>query len=285
VRKIDFHKIAEAVEQVCIDICHQLPDDVLSAIKESAEKESNPRAVEILNQLIENNKIAAKDNIPLCQDTGLVVVFAEQGVETVVSENDKNRPLEDAVNEGVKRGYRKGYLRKSVVDDPLKNRRNTGTNIPSIFHLEQSDGDKIKLSLMAKGGGCENKSQFKMFNPTAESEEIINWVLQVVKQAGANACPPFIIGIGIGGNFEKSCLLSKKALLNRLDKENSQPYYAELEKQILNKVNSLGIGPQGLGGNTTALGVKIETAPCHIASLPVAVNIECHSHRHKSMVI
>lgn len=284
-RKIDFHTIAKAVETACIEINRRLPEDVLSALKKALEKESNPQAVEILNQLLENNNIAGENNIPLCQDTGLAVVFARQGIETVINKNGTPCTLEEAVNEGVKNGYEKGYLRKSVVKDPLENRKNTGTNTPSIFYLEQAAGDKIELSLMSKGGGCENKSQFKMFNPTADSDQIVEWIVEVVKQAGANACPPFIIGVGIGGNFEKSCLLSKKALLNRLDEKNDAPYYAGLEKQLLDKINSLSIGPQGLGGNTTALAVKIETAPCHIASLPVAVNIECHSHRHRSIII
>jgi fumarate hydratase subunit alpha len=285
VRKIDFYNIAETIEQAYIEINRILPDDVLNALKKALQKETNPQAVEILNQLLENNDTAGENNIPLCQDTGLAVVFARQGIDTAISKNDKLGTLEEAVTEGVKRGYEKGYLRKSVVQDPLENRKNTGTNTPSIFYLQQIPGDKIELSLMSKGGGCENKSQFKMFNPTAKPEDITSWIIEVVKQAGANACPPFVIGVGIGGDFEKSCLLSKKALLNRLDKENNYPFYAKLEKQLLNEINSLGIGPQGLGGDTTALGVKIETAPCHIASLPVAVNIECHSHRHKSIII
>jgi fumarate hydratase subunit alpha len=284
-RKIDYYKIVEIVEKTCIDICCRLSDDVLSAIKDAIKKESNPRAEDILKQLIENADIAKKEGIPLCQDTGLLVVFAEQGVECSVVKNNKPCPLEQAVNEGVKRGYQKGYLRKSVVSDPLKDRKNTNTNAPSLFYLSQSNGDKIKLSIMAKGGGCENKSQFKMFNPTAEKEEIIEWIVQIVKQAGANACPPFVIGVGIGGNFEKSCLLSKKSLLRDMQQYNDDVYYADLERELLKKINCLGIGAQGLGGDTTALGVKIETAPCHIASLPVAVNIECHSHRHKSIEI
>jgi len=220
----------------------------------------------------------------LCQDTGLTVVFVEQGAEVAVKA-DAGKTLFDAVNAGVKAGYENGFLRKSVVAEPLNNRRNTGSNTPAVIHLTIVPGNKLKITVMAKGGGCENKSQFKMFRPTAAKEEIINWIVSVAKQAGADACPPFIVGVGIGGNFELSCLLSKKALLRKLNQANSDKFYAKFEKELLSRINTLGLGPQGLGGDTTALAVLIETAPCHIASLPVAVNIECHSHRHKQAVI
>lgn len=287
-RYIKFEKIAETVESLCIAACHYLPDDVLAALENAAQRESNPRAVKILKQLIENARIAAEKRIPLCQDTGLAVVFVEQGSEVIVVPGKGeilNSPLVDAINAGVKAGYEKGYLRKSVVADPLNRRTNTGSNTPAIIHPTIVPGDRLKLTVMAKGGGCENKSQFKMFRPTAERDEIIDWIVDVVRSAGADACPPFIVGVGIGGDFELSCLLSKKAMLRDLRQPNSDEFYARLEADLFSRINSLNLGPQGLGGDTMALAVLVESAPCHIASLPVAVNIECHSHRHKTAIL
>lgn len=281
-RYIKFEKIAETVESLCIAACHDLPDDVLAALQKAARKESTPKAATVLKQLIENARIAAEEKIPLCQDTGLAVVFVEHGADVAVK---GEATVFDAINMGVKSGYEKGHLRKSVVADPLNKRTNTGSNTPAIIHHAIVPGDKLKLTVMAKGGGCENKSQFRMFRPTAERNEIIDWIVDVVRAAGADACPPFVVGIGIGGDFELSCLLSKKALLRDLGQPNSDEFYAELEADLLGRINSLGLGPQGLGGDTTALAVLVETAPCHIASLPVAVNIECHSHRHKTAII
>lgn len=283
-RNIEFEKIAEAVESLCIAAAYELPADVLSALEKAAQKETNPTAVKILSQLIENARIAKEEKIPLCQDTGLAVVFVEQGADVAV-EAQGGKTLVDAINAGVAAGYEKGYLRKSIVAEPLSKRKNTGTNAPAIIHHTIMPGDKLKITVMAKGGGCENKSSFKMFKPTAERAEIIEWVVGVVKTAGADACPPFIVGVGVGGDFELSCLLSKKALLRNLGEKNGNKFYADLESDLLSAINALGLGPQGLGGDTTALAVGVETAPCHIASLPVAVNIECHSHRHKSAVI
>jgi len=284
VRYIRFEKIAETVERLCIDCCYKLGEDVLAALEGAVKRETNPAAVQILNQLIENAHIAKAEKIPLCQDTGLAVVFVEQGCDVVVK-SDAGRTLPEAVNAGIMAGYEKGYLRKSVVADPLNGRVNTGTNTPAVIHYSVAAGDNLKISVMAKGGGCENKSRFKMFKPTAERPRIVEWVVEVVRNAGADACPPFIVGVGIGGNFELSCLLSKKALLRDIGKKHGDKFYAEMETELLSKINSLGIGPQGLGGDTTALACLIETAACHIASLPVAVNIECHSHRHRSAVI
>lgn len=286
-RYIEFGKIVDAVESLCTSAAFVLPDDVRSALENAVKKESDPRAVKILNQLIENARIAKDETIPLCQDTGLAVVFVEQGAKVHINP-PKNSPcftIIDAINAGVKAGYEKGYLRASVAAEPLNKRQNTGTNTPAVIHYTIVPGDKLKITLMAKGGGCENKSQFKMFRPTAEASEIIDWVVSVVKQAGADACPPLIIGIGIGGDFELCCLLSKKALLRNLNDKNQDPFYAKLEDDLLAAINATGLGPQGLGGDTTALACMVETAPCHIASLPVAVNIECHSHRHKSVTI
>ena len=283
-RYVEFEKVADMVESLCITAAYELPDDVLAALKKTQGKESKPAAAKILEQLIENADIAENEKIPLCQDTGLAVVFVEQGCESAVKA-EAGKTLFDAINAGVKAGYDEGYLRKSVVAEPLDKRSNTGSNTPAIIHHSIVPGDKVKLSVMTKGGGCENKSRFKMFKPTAKREEVIDWVVDVVRQAGADACPPFIVGVGIGGNFELSCILSKKALLRNLDKKNSDEFYEKLEEDMLSKINALDLGPQGLGGDTTALGCLVETAPCHIASLPAAVNIECHSHRHKSAVI
>ena len=286
-RYIEFEKIVETVESLCISAGYELPEDVLAALKVAARKESNPGAVKILDQLIENARIAADEKIPLCQDTGLAVVFVEQGSEVAVARpaGQAQATLFDAINAGVAAGYEKGHLRKSVVADPLNKRRNTSSNTPAIIHQQIVPGDKLKLTVMTKGGGCENKSQFRMFTPTAEKAQIIDWIVDVVNSAGADACPPFVVGVGIGGDFELSCLLSKKALCRNLDEKNGDEFYTELEVDLLSRINALGLGPQGLGGDTTALAVLIETAACHIASLPVAVNIECHSHRHKTATI
>jgi fumarate hydratase subunit alpha len=279
VRYIEFEKIVDTIESLCIAAGYELPSDVLAALEDAAQKETNPTAAKILNQLIENARQAADEKIPLCQDTGLAVVFVEQGCEVFVKA-DGGKTLYDAINTGVAAGYRNGFLRSSVVAEPLNKRKNTGSNTPAVIYHSVVPGDKLKITVITKGAGCENKSQFKMFNPTAGREEIIGWIVDVVKQAGADACPPLIIGVGIGGNFELSCLLSKKALLRNLRQRNSDEFYAKLEEDLLSRINSLGLGPQGLGGDTTALACLIETAPCHIGSLPVAVNIECHSHRH-----
>jgi fumarate hydratase subunit alpha len=287
VRNIEFEKIVETVKSLCISAAYELPADVLDALEKAAQKESNPSAAKMLNQLIENAHIAKEQRIPLCQDTGLAVVFVEQGCRVTIKSGagGGQKTLFDAINNGVAAGYQKGNLRKSVVGDPLNGRRNTGTNTPAIIHHTIVPGEKLKLTVMIKGGGCENKSLFKMFRPTASKEEIIEWIVDVVGSAGADACPPFVVGVGIGGDFELSCLLSKKALCRDLGRPSIDGFYAKLEKDLLTRINALGVGPQGLGGDTTALAVLIETSPCHIASLPVAVNIECHSHRHKTTII
>ncbi len=312
VRTVGFEQVSKVIESLCVAACHELPPDVVQALQRAAERESDPRAAGILRQLIENARLAAQETIPLCQDTGLTVVFVEQGAEVVIAppttENggqrtegggrdtdNQTRPspvirrpssgIVDAINEGVQAGYEAGYLRKSVVAEPLQRRANTGTNTPAVVHLAIVPGDKLKLTVMAKGGGCENRSQFRMFRPTAERQEVMDWIVEVVRQAGADACPPFIVGVGLGGSFEHSCLLSKKALLRPLAEPNPDPFYGQMEQDLLTQVNALGVGPQGLGGDTTALAVLIETAPCHIASLPVAVNIECHSHRHQTAIL
>lgn len=284
-RTIPYEIVVNSVKRLCVDIAYELPEDVLTALSSAAKAESDPHARDILSQLIENAQVAESDRIPLCQDTGLTVVFVEQGADVQIEPPQDNpaATLIDAIQTGVGAGYDQGLLRKSVVEDPLNERKNTQTNTPAIVHLDIMPGDALKISVMAKGGGCENKSQFKMFNPTESKEAVADWIVEVVKNAGANACPPFVIGVGIGGNFEQSCLLSKKTLLRKVGIQHADSFYAQMESDLLRTINATGLGPQGLGGDTTALAVCIETAPCHIASLPVAVNIECHSHRHKSI--
>lgn len=286
-RKIDYNEIVETVRQLCIDACYDLPADVLDAIKKAQENETNPRARRILDQIAENARIARKERIPLCQDTGLCIVFLEMGKDVAVTapEQYSGATVIDAIQQGVRLGYDKGLLRKSVVSEPLNKRQNTQTNTPAIIHTSIVTGDRLNITVMAKGGGCENKSRFKMFNPTQDAQTVSGWITDVVRKAGANACPPFVVGVGMGGDFEVCCMLSKKALLRKIGTYNSDPFYADMEKKLLREINNTQIGPQGLGGDTTALAVSIETAPCHIASLPVAVNIECHSHRHKSAAI
>ncbi len=286
-RYVAFEQVAQTVESLCTSAAYELPEDVFVALERAVQNESNPHAAEILNQLIENARIARDERIPLCQDTGLAVVFVESGSQVAIKPpaGDARKTLFDAINGGVAAGFEKGYLRKSVVADPLNQRRNTGSNVPAIIHHTIVPGEMLKLTVMTKGGGCENRSQFRMFKPTASRGEVIDWVVDVVASAGADACPPFVVGVGIGGDFELSCLLSKKALCRNLDQRHSDAFYAELETELLSRINALGIGPQGLGGDTTALACLVETAACHIASLPVAVNIECHSHRHKTAII
>jgi fumarate hydratase subunit alpha len=284
VRQIEYQNVVDAVERLCIEAAYELPEDVLDALKQAVKNESNPRASKILEQLIENANIAKTEQIPLCQDTGLAVVFVEQGADVVVKAEDKNSTLFDAITSGVKAGYENGSLRMGVVSEPLNERKNTGTNTPAIIHHTFTGGDKLRITVMTKGGGCENRSKFKMFQPTVDKGVIVDWVVEVVKEAGADACPPLVVGVGIGGDFEHCCLLSKKALLRELGSEHEEGFYASLEQEMLYKINKLGIGPQGMGGDTTALGVLIEVGACHIASLPVAVNIECHSHRHKTAI-
>jgi len=286
-KNVEYHQIVESVRQACITAAFELPADVHDALKRARQAETHPRAQWILDQLLENARLAAADRIAMCQDTGLAVVFVDLGVDVRIAppQNRSEATITDAINEGIAAGYEQGYLRKSVVAEPLGRRPNTTTNTPAIIHYEIVPGDRLRISLMAKGGGCENKSQFHMFNPTASEDDIKNWIVEVVKAAGPNACPPFVVGVGLGGNFERSCLLSKRALLRDIGTSHPDPFYARLERELLAAVNATGLGPQGLGGDTTALAVHIETAPCHIASLPVAVNIECHAHRHVQIVL
>ncbi|UCE19758.1 MAG: fumarate hydratase [Gemmatimonadota bacterium] len=279
-REIPTEKITDEVMRLCIEANTLLGQDVLQAFHTFRDKEESPLGQEILDQLIENARIAADEEVPICQDTGFAVIFIELGQEVrLIGEG-----LEAAVNEGVRRGYTEGYLRKSIVRDPL-NRVNTGDNTPAILYTNIVPGDRIKITIAPKGGGSENMSRIKMLKPADGAEGVKDFVIETVQLAGSNPCPPIILGVGIGGTFDKCAQLAKKALLRELGTSHPDPFYADMEKELLEKVNALGIGPQGLGGRTTALGVLIETYPCHIASLPAAVNIQCHVARHKSVVI
>ncbi|WP_353685920.1 fumarate hydratase [Thermodesulfovibrio sp. 3462-1] len=279
-RKISKEEIIETVRKLYMDTVICLPEDVSKALNEAYQVESG-LAKEILRQIIENQKIAIEDKIPLCQDTGVVVIFVEWGTEVIYEDGD---PM-DAFNEGVRLAVRDGYLRASVVDDPVFERKNTKDNTPCIVHFELTPGDKLKITLAPKGAGSENMSALRMLKPAQGLQGVKDFVIETVKNAGGNPCPPIIVGVGIGGNFEKSAILAKKALLRKLGQPNKNPAYAQLERELLEEINSLNIGPMGIGGNTTALAVHIEYAPCHIASLPVAVNIQCHCARHKEAEI
>ncbi len=287
IRHVAFEQVVRTVRNLCIDACHQLPEDVVAAIRNAVEHEESATGRHILQLMLQNAEMARDQMLPICQDTGVAVVFVEQGNQVFI-EPPSGRPdatLADAVNDGVRAGYTDGYLRKSIVTDPAGGRTNTQDNTPAVIHHQFVPGDGLKLTVMPKGAGCENRSQCTMLTPAQGVQGVKDFVVNVVAQAGADACPPFVVGVGVGGNFESACLLSKKALLRRLDQSHPDPACAELEMELLERVNDLGIGPQGLGGRMTALAVLLEVGPCHIASLPVAVNIECHAHRHKSTTI
>ncbi len=276
---IKLKDVKEKVKNIVQEANFELGEDVINVIKEGVEKEESPEGKAILNQILQNAEIARKEKLGLCQDTGLAVFFVELGEEVKFEKGDGLESLSQAINEGVREGYKEGYLRKSVVEDPLR-RKNTGDNTPAFIHWEVVPGKKFKVTFMAKGGGAENMSAIKMCAPAVGQEGIEDFVVETVDKAGSNPCPPIIVGVGIGGNFETSALLAKKALLRRpLGTPHPDPFYADMEKRLLERINKLGIGPQGIGGRITALAVHIEVFPCHIASLPAAVNIQCHSHR------
>lgn len=279
-RKVKAKKIERTIEQLYTKANYYLPEDVGRALKRSLKKEDTGIARSALNILLENSRIAKNELIPICQDTGLAVVFIEIGQDVSVTGGG----LKEAVNNGVKNAVKKAFLRASVVKSPL-DRVNTKDNTPAIIHVDIVPGNKIKIYVMAKGAGSENMSALKMLKPSDGMEGVVSFVLETVKNAGPNPCPPIVVGIGIGGNFEKSAYLAKRSLLRPLGKKNPDRSVAKTEKILLKKINSLGIGPSGFGGKTTCLAVNIETLPCHIASLPVSVNIECHAHRHAEEVI
>jgi len=279
-REIKTDTIIDAVRQIVMDSATDLGDDVIKALEDAKKVEASPVGLDILNQIIDNAKIAKDEKAPMCQDTGYAVLFVEIGQEVHVVGGE----FEDAVNEGVRRGYKDGYLRKSVLSDPIE-RKNTGDNTPAIIHTQIVPGDKLKITMAPKGGGSENMSEVKMMKPSDGIEGVKAFVLDRVLRSGGNPCPPVIIGVGIGGTFEKCAMLAKKSLLRGVGDRHPNKFYADLELELLEKINKLGVGPQGLGGTTTALDVHVEVHPCHIASLPVAVNTQCHAARHKAVTL
>ncbi|MEE8575403.1 MAG: fumarate hydratase [Thermodesulfobacteriota bacterium] len=277
-RNVSSKDITEEVKKLCIDAAYHLGEDVCDAIKGALETEKSPLGKDVLSQIVENFEIADSEDVPMCQDTGLAVFFVEIGSEVAL-----DGPVEDAINEGVRQGYEEGYLRKSVCD-PFS-RKNTGDNTPAIIHTAITAGDKIRVMLAAKGGGSENMSGIAMLKPAQGLPGVKEFVVRTIRESGGNPCPPIIVGVGIGGNFEKSAIMSKRSLFRKVGEPSPIELVAMLEKEILFEVNALGVGPMGFGGTTTALAVHIDTAPCHIASFPVAVNVQCHADRHKEIVI
>lgn len=279
-REIAVEQIIEAVSGLCRDSNINLGTDLTNGLEKALAEEESPVGRECLRGIIENAKIARSEGIPVCQDTGMAVIFVEYGQEVVIRGGD----FREAVNEGVRRGYRDGYLRKSVVADPL-NRVNTGDNCPAVIHTEIVPGDRLRITVAPKGFGSENQSRLGMLTPAQGREGVKEFIIETVSLAGASPCPPLVIGVGVGGTMEMAALLSKKALLRELGTRNPDPYWADFETELLREINDLGIGPQGLGGSVTALGVHIIPYPTHIAGLPVAVNISCHVTRHQSAVL
>ena len=280
-REVNVKDLIPIVKKLCIDANYYMGEDVITKIKEFKEKEESPTAISVLDILLENYKLAASEKMPSCQDTGIAVCFIDVGQDVHLVGGD----FTEAINEGVRQGYKDGYLRKSMVADPIIDRINTKDNTPAIIYTEIVPGDKIKITIAPKGGGSENMSEVKMMKAADGIEGVMDFVVDRISRSGGNPCPPIIVGVGLGGNFEQSALLAKKSLLRSLTEKNPDPKWAKVEEEILEKINNLGIGPQGLGGRTTALAVHILTKPCHIASMPVAVNVQCHAARHKSAVI
>ena len=279
-REIKASTITDVIERLCMEANQVLPQDIKDAISTCRSQEDGDIACGILDNIIENYQIAENEQVPICQDTGMACVFLEIGQDVHITDGD----LTEAVNEGVRRGYTKGYIRKSVVKDPVR-RGNTGDNTPAMLYTEIVPGEQIKVTVGPKGFGSENMSAIRMFKPSAGIQGIKDFIIETVETAGPNPCPPMVVGVGIGGTFDKAALLAKKALMRPVDTSNPDPYYADLEKEMLQKINELGIGPQGFGGRTTAIGLNIETMPTHIAGMPCAINISCHVTRHKTEVI
>lgn len=278
-RELDAARITEVVARLCVEANRHLPQDVKNCIACAREKEQWAPAQEILDRIKENYEIADRDEMAICQDTGMACVFLEIGQDVHINGN-----IADAVNAGVKKGYGEGFLRKSVVRDPL-DRVNTGDNTPAMLYTDIVPGGQVKVTVAPKGFGSENMSQLKMLKPSDGLQGVKDFVIKVVEEAGPNPCPPIVVGVGVGGTFDKAALLAKKAIIRSAEERNANPFYAELEAELLEKINALGIGPQGFGGKTTALAVNIEYLPTHIAGLPVAVNLNCHVTRHKSEVL
>jgi len=279
-REIKTELITDTVRQLVLEAATDLGEDVIEALKEAKKAEEAPVGLNILDQIIENARIAREEKAPMCQDTGLAVLFVDIGQEVRVV----GGALGEALQEGIRQGYKEGYLRKSVLSDPIE-RKNTGDNTPAVIHYDIVPGDKMKITLAPKGGGSENMSEVRMMKPSDGIEGVKSFVIERVYKSGGNPCPPVIVGIGIGGTFEKCAWLAKKSLLRGVGDRHPDKFYADLELELLEKINKTGIGPQGLGGTTTALDVHVEVHPCHIASLPVAVNTQCHAARHKETTI
>lgn len=279
-KTINVNEIIKTVKELSIEANYYLPNDVKEAIEKAEKNEKWPIANNILNKILENSQIAATEKMPLCQDTGMACVFVDIGQDVHITGGS----LEEAINEGVRQGYAEGFLRKSVVKDPI-HRVNTNDNTPALIYYNMVPGDKVKITVAPKGFGSENMSRIAMLKPSDGLEGVKNFVLETVRMAGPNPCPPIVIGIGIGGSFDKAAYLAKKALIRPVNENNTDEFYGNLEKELLEEVNKIGIGPQGFGGKTTALALNIETYPTHIAGLPVAVNINCHATRHKERVL
>lgn len=281
IRQIKAETVTLTVKKLFMDCNYFIGKDIMDALKAASEKENSPVGKSVLSQIIENDKIAAEEQVPLCQDTGMAILFIEYGDKVIIADGS----FEDAVNEGVRQAYTDGYLRKSVVSDPVFDRINTKDNTPAVIHTRIVSGNNIRITAGGKGFGSENMSAIKMLTPSYGIDGVKEFILDTVRRAGPNPCPPIVVGVGIGGTFERAAQLAKKATFRSIDTHNEDKRYAELEDELLDEINKMGFGPAGLGGNTTALGVNIETAPTHIAGMPVAVNICCHAARHASAVI
>ncbi|MBN2378436.1 fumarate hydratase [candidate division WOR-3 bacterium] len=280
-RDFNVSDVIEPVKKLCIEANTILPEDVKKKLLDAKEKETSPVGKEVLAQIEENMEISATEKLPLCQDTGFAVLFVEAGQDVHFVGGD----ITDAINEGVRQGYTDGYLRKSIVDDPVVERKNTKDNTPAVIHWSIVPGDKVKITVAPKGGGSENMSTVKMMKPADGLNGIKDFVVEWVRNAGGNPCPPVVVGVGVGGTFEKVAFLAKKALLRDIGDRNPNPVFADAEKEVLERINKTGVGPMGLGGKTTALEVYFETHPCHIASMPVAINVNCHAARHQSVIL
>ncbi|WP_370744019.1 fumarate hydratase [Ruminococcus sp.] len=280
-RQIKAETVTQTVKQLFLDCNYFIGKDIMTALEKARENEKSKVGKSVLTQIIENDKLAAKEEVPLCQDTGMAILFVEYGDKVVIEDGS----FEDAVNEGVRQAYKDGYLRKSVVNDPVFDRLNTKDNTPAIIHTRIVKGDKIKITAGGKGFGSENMSAIKMLTPSYGIEGVKKFILDTVRTAGPNPCPPIVVGVGIGGTFERCAQLAKKATFRAIDTHNADERYAKLEDELLESINKMGFGPAGLGGTTTAIGVNIETSPTHIAGMPVAVNICCHAARHASAEI
>ncbi len=279
-RELEAQKIIDAVAHLCIQANYDIGDDMVETFKKALEREESDPGKDVLKQLLENAEIAKKESLAYCQDTGFTIFFVELGKDLLI----KEKTLEEAINEGVRKGYKEGYLRKSIVSDPLR-RKNTGDNTPAVIYIQTVKGDQLKILMAAKGGGSENMSRVGMLTPAMGEEGVKDFVVETVSKAGPNACPPLVVGVGIGGTMEMAAILAKKAAVRPIHSSHADEYYAAMEKELEERCNNLGVGPMGMGGRITVFKVHVEIHPCHIASLPVAVNINCHAARHGEVVL